>query len=128
MTHYIVAAVGNWNRRIFQEKATALDGDFYFVETPEELVVLLEQVRKLLQGRHGAWQHSSAPSERGVSSGALGRFNPREMYEVEEGHDRLVNPSKWRGKDRELVEDKQKVEQRRRDRPPRGAAAARVTF
>ena len=44
MTDYIVAAVGNWNRKIFQQKATALDGNFYFVETPEELVEILEQV------------------------------------------------------------------------------------
>ena len=44
MTAYIVAAVGSWNRRIFEEKVTKWDGNFYFVETPEELIGLLEQV------------------------------------------------------------------------------------
>jgi len=42
MRDYIVAAVGEWNRDIFDQKTKALEGNWYFSSTPDELKELLE--------------------------------------------------------------------------------------
>lgn len=41
MINYIVAAVGNWNLGLFEERSSALNGNFHFASTPNELDGLL---------------------------------------------------------------------------------------
>merc|ERR1712118_171749 len=43
-------------------------------------------------------------------------YNAKDRRDIEEGMDRLVNPTKWRKADAWLALDKQKVKQRQRDR------------
>lgn len=44
MSEYIVAAVGEWNRSVFNKKISQLNGNFYFAATPEELSKLLDKI------------------------------------------------------------------------------------
>ncbi len=41
MNDYIVAAIGDWNKELFAEKAESLDGNWHFVSTPEALTSIL---------------------------------------------------------------------------------------
>lgn len=40
--NYIVAAVGGWNRLIFDDRSVSMDGNWHFAASPEELEELLE--------------------------------------------------------------------------------------
>jgi hypothetical protein len=60
-------------------------------------------------------------AQRTKTSGRFGSrappFNPGEMkYEIEERHDRIVNPTKWAKTDDDWVQEEKKVKQRQRDR------------
>jgi methionyl-tRNA formyltransferase len=41
LNNYIVAAIGDWNKDIFEEKSETLDGNWHFVSTPEDLTSTL---------------------------------------------------------------------------------------
>ena len=41
MNNYIIAAIGDWNKDIFDEKSETLDGNWHFVSTPEDLTATL---------------------------------------------------------------------------------------
>lgn len=42
MNDYIVAAIGNWNKDLFEEKTKSLVGNWHFISTPEGLNSLLD--------------------------------------------------------------------------------------
>lgn len=44
MSDYIVAAIGEWNKTVFEQKKNEFKGNWYFASTPDELNSLLEKI------------------------------------------------------------------------------------